>query len=146
MREGPRDECGVFGLYAPGHEVSRLSYFALPAVLQRVQGEVRQTRHLVTGRIQSENSALVARSLTHYETTLAGAAMRAPAGPLGVRSLVLVNTIAIAVSVSREQLLEARVRQRQLLQRDRQRQLVVATNRQRVAADAAEAAHGRALA
>ncbi len=23
MRDGPRDECGVFGLYAPGHEVSR---------------------------------------------------------------------------------------------------------------------------
>jgi amidophosphoribosyltransferase len=37
MREGPRDECGVFGLYAPGHEVSRLSYFALFALQHRGQ-------------------------------------------------------------------------------------------------------------
>src|SRR5580693_893455 len=32
-----RDECGVFGLYAPGHEVSRLSYFALYALQHRGQ-------------------------------------------------------------------------------------------------------------
>jgi amidophosphoribosyltransferase len=37
MREGPREECGVFGLYAPGHEVSRLSYFALYALQHRGQ-------------------------------------------------------------------------------------------------------------
>src|SRR5580692_4729168 len=37
MRDGPRDECGVFGLYAPGHEVSRLSYFALYALQHRGQ-------------------------------------------------------------------------------------------------------------
>jgi amidophosphoribosyltransferase len=37
MREGPRDECGVFGLFAPGHEVSRLSYFALYALQHRGQ-------------------------------------------------------------------------------------------------------------
>jgi amidophosphoribosyltransferase len=37
IREGPRDECGVFGLYAPGHEVSRLSYFALYALQHRGQ-------------------------------------------------------------------------------------------------------------
>jgi amidophosphoribosyltransferase len=37
MREGPRDECGVFGLYAPGHEVARLSYFALYALQHRGQ-------------------------------------------------------------------------------------------------------------
>jgi len=36
-RDGPRDECGVFGLYAPGHEVSRLSYFALFALQHRGQ-------------------------------------------------------------------------------------------------------------
>src|SRR5205814_2871303 len=36
-REGPRDECGVFGLYAPGHEVARLSYFALYALQHRGQ-------------------------------------------------------------------------------------------------------------
>src|ERR1700722_10560027 len=37
MRDGPRDACGVFGLYAPGHEVSRLSYFALFALQHRGQ-------------------------------------------------------------------------------------------------------------
>jgi amidophosphoribosyltransferase len=36
-REGPRDECGVFGIYAPGHEVARLSYFALFALQHRGQ-------------------------------------------------------------------------------------------------------------
>ncbi len=36
-RDGPRDECGVFGICAPGHEVSRLSYFALYALQHRGQ-------------------------------------------------------------------------------------------------------------
>ena len=37
MRDGPRDECGVFGLYAPGYEVSRLAFFALYALQHRGQ-------------------------------------------------------------------------------------------------------------
>jgi amidophosphoribosyltransferase len=36
-RDGPRDECGVFGIYAPGHDVSRLCYFALYALQHRGQ-------------------------------------------------------------------------------------------------------------
>jgi amidophosphoribosyltransferase len=36
-REGPRDECGVFGLYAPEHDVARLTYFALYALQHRGQ-------------------------------------------------------------------------------------------------------------
>jgi amidophosphoribosyltransferase len=36
-REGPRDECGVFGVYAPGHDVSRLAYFGLYALQHRGQ-------------------------------------------------------------------------------------------------------------
>ncbi len=36
-RDGPRDECGVFGIYGPGHDVSRLSYFALFALQHRGQ-------------------------------------------------------------------------------------------------------------
>jgi amidophosphoribosyltransferase len=36
-REGPRDECGVFGIYAPGHEVSRLTSVALFALQHRGQ-------------------------------------------------------------------------------------------------------------
>jgi amidophosphoribosyltransferase len=45
-RDGPRDECGVFGVYAPGHDVARLSYFALYALqhimAMRDQGLVNQ--------------------------------------------------------------------------------------------------------
>jgi amidophosphoribosyltransferase len=37
LRDGPRDECGVFGIYAPGHDVSRLTYFALYALQHRGQ-------------------------------------------------------------------------------------------------------------
>ncbi len=36
-RDGPRDECGVFGIFAPGHDVSRLAYFALYALQHRGQ-------------------------------------------------------------------------------------------------------------
>ena len=36
-RDGPRDECGVFGIYAPEQEVSRLAYFALFALQHRGQ-------------------------------------------------------------------------------------------------------------
>jgi amidophosphoribosyltransferase len=55
MREGPRDECGVFGLYAPGHEVSRLSYFALYALQHRGQesagiAAADRSGHIVTRR------------------------------------------------------------------------------------------------
>ncbi len=36
-RDGPRDECGVFGVHAPGSEVARLAYFALFALQHRGQ-------------------------------------------------------------------------------------------------------------
>jgi amidophosphoribosyltransferase len=36
-REGPRDECGVFGVYAPESDVARLAYFALYALQHRGQ-------------------------------------------------------------------------------------------------------------
>src|SRR3954451_18422833 len=36
-RDGPRDECGVFGVFAPEHDVSRLAYFALYALQHRGQ-------------------------------------------------------------------------------------------------------------
>ncbi len=36
-RDGPRDECGVFGVYAPDHDVARLTYFALYALQHRGQ-------------------------------------------------------------------------------------------------------------
>ena len=36
-RDGPRDECGVFGIYGPEHDVARLTYFALFALQHRGQ-------------------------------------------------------------------------------------------------------------
>ncbi len=36
-RDGPRDECGVFGVHAPGSDVARLAYFALFALQHRGQ-------------------------------------------------------------------------------------------------------------
>jgi amidophosphoribosyltransferase len=36
-RDGPRDECGVFGIFAPEHDVARLAYFALYALQHRGQ-------------------------------------------------------------------------------------------------------------
>jgi amidophosphoribosyltransferase len=36
-RDGPRDECGVFGVFAPGHDTARLAYFALYALQHRGQ-------------------------------------------------------------------------------------------------------------
>ncbi|MGH9196017.1 MAG: amidophosphoribosyltransferase, partial [Acidimicrobiia bacterium] len=35
--EGPRDACGVVGIYAPGEEVSVLAYYALYALQHRGQ-------------------------------------------------------------------------------------------------------------
>ena len=37
VREGPRDECGVFGIFSPERDVSRLAYFALYALQHRGQ-------------------------------------------------------------------------------------------------------------
>jgi amidophosphoribosyltransferase len=36
-RDGPRDECGVFGVFAPDSDVARLAYFALYALQHRGQ-------------------------------------------------------------------------------------------------------------
>ncbi|HYI37959.1 MAG TPA: amidophosphoribosyltransferase [Thermoleophilaceae bacterium] len=53
-RDGPRDECGVFGVYAPESEVSRLSYFALYALQHRGQESagiaVSEGGHIMTVR------------------------------------------------------------------------------------------------
>jgi amidophosphoribosyltransferase len=73
-RDGPRDECGVFGLYAPGHEASRLSYFALYALQHRGQesaGIAAADRggHIITRR----ELGLVSQAFTENDLrTLAG--------------------------------------------------------------------------
>ena len=54
LRDGPRDECGVFGLYAPDHDVARLAYFALYALQHRGQESAGiatcETGHITTQR------------------------------------------------------------------------------------------------
>jgi amidophosphoribosyltransferase len=52
MRDGPRDECGVFGVYAPESEVARLAYFALYALQHRGQESA--------GIATSENGEIIA--------------------------------------------------------------------------------------
>lgn len=36
-REGPRDECGVFGVYAPGQDVAKFAYYGMYALQHRGQ-------------------------------------------------------------------------------------------------------------
>jgi amidophosphoribosyltransferase len=55
-RDGPRDECGVFGIVAPEREVARLAYFALYALQHRGQESAgiatAQRGHILTMRDQ----------------------------------------------------------------------------------------------
>src|SRR4051812_16583759 len=73
-RDGPRDECGVFGVYGPEHDVSRLAYFALYALQHRGQesaGIAAADRggHIITLR----NQGLVSQVFTEHDLrTLAG--------------------------------------------------------------------------
>ena len=54
QRDGPRDECGVFGIYAPEHDVHKLAYFALYALQHRGQESAGiasvQNGHIMTVR------------------------------------------------------------------------------------------------
>src|ERR671937_2433008 len=54
FRDGPRDECGVFGVYAPDSDVARLAYFALYALQHRGQESAgiatSEERHIVALR------------------------------------------------------------------------------------------------
>jgi amidophosphoribosyltransferase len=54
LRDGPRDECGVFGVYAPEREVARLAYFALYALQHRGQESAgiasAESGHIMTVR------------------------------------------------------------------------------------------------
>jgi amidophosphoribosyltransferase len=61
-RDGPRDECGVFGIYAPGHDVARFTYFALYALQHRGQesaGIATAPRH--SGIMALRDQGLVAQ-------------------------------------------------------------------------------------
>jgi len=56
LRDGPRDECGVFGIHAPGRDVARLTYFALYALQHRGQESAgiatAQSGHIMAMRDQ----------------------------------------------------------------------------------------------
>ncbi|HVW18369.1 MAG TPA: amidophosphoribosyltransferase [Solirubrobacteraceae bacterium] len=74
QRDGPRDECGVFGIYGPEHDVARLAYFALYALQHRGQesaGIAAADRggHIITLR----NQGLVSQVFTEHDLrTLSG--------------------------------------------------------------------------
>src|SRR5262249_3813144 len=52
-RDGPRDECGVFGIFAPGHDVARLAYFALYALQHRGRASAGMATTDVGGNIMT---------------------------------------------------------------------------------------------
>src|SRR3954451_4368328 len=55
-RDGPRDECGVFGIYAPEHDVARLAYFALYALQHRGQESAGIAAAEAGGRIHTQRA------------------------------------------------------------------------------------------
>ena len=73
-RDGPRDECGVFGLYGPEHDVSRLAYFALFALQHRGQESAGIAAADAGGHVMTlRNQGLVSQVFTEHDLrTLAG--------------------------------------------------------------------------
>jgi amidophosphoribosyltransferase len=62
LRDGPRDECGVFGIFAPDHDVARLAYFALFALQHRGQESAGiATAHEGGGIMAIRDQGLVAQ-------------------------------------------------------------------------------------
>jgi len=73
-RDGPRDECGVFGIYGPEHDVSRLAYFALYALQHRGQESAGIAAADLGGHVMTlRNQGLVSQVFTEHDLrTLAG--------------------------------------------------------------------------
>jgi len=66
-RDGPRDECGVFGIYAPSHDVARLAYFALFALQHRGQESAGIATAPVGGSIMAiRDQGLVAQVFNEH--------------------------------------------------------------------------------
>lgn len=119
MRSGARDECGVFGIYAPGHDVSKATFFALYALQHRGQegagivtcDGARAAQHKDTGLVShifnEENLKPLRGHLaighTRYSTTgsshprnLQPVVIETLTGPLGVaHNGNLVNTASL---------------------------------------------------
>ncbi|MBX5440552.1 MAG: amidophosphoribosyltransferase [Solirubrobacteraceae bacterium] len=77
-RDGPRDECGVFGIYAPERDVSRLAYFALYALQHRGQESAGIAAADVGGHIMTQ------RDLGLVSQVFDEQSLRALAGDLAV--------------------------------------------------------------
>ena len=66
-RDGPRDECGVFGIYAPGHEVARLTYFGIFALQHRGQESAGiATAHRGSNIIANRDQGLVSQVFNEH--------------------------------------------------------------------------------
>ncbi len=66
-REGPRDECGVFGMVAPGLEVSKYAYLALYALQHRGQEAAGiAAAHLGGNILTLRDTGLVAQVFDHH--------------------------------------------------------------------------------
>jgi amidophosphoribosyltransferase len=73
MRDGPRDECGVFGIYAPDYEVSRLAFFALYALQHRGQESAGIAASDVGGAIMTRRDlGLVSHVFDEHDITSLG--------------------------------------------------------------------------
>ena len=61
--EGPKEECGVFAVWAPGDDVARLTYFALFAQQHRGQEAagmaVSDGEHGLQGRVASQRPGMI---------------------------------------------------------------------------------------
>jgi amidophosphoribosyltransferase len=107
-RERPREECGVFGIYAPGEDVARLTFFGLYALQHRGQesagiatsdgrGLYLHTRMGLVNTAFTEDDlarlpGYIAIGHTRYSTT--GSSVPVNAGPFLVRGGV--EPIAVA--------------------------------------------------
>ncbi|MGI8404798.1 MAG: amidophosphoribosyltransferase, partial [Thermomicrobiales bacterium] len=96
----PHEECGVFGVYAPGEDVARLTFFALYALQHRGQESagiattngvdvaVRTNMGLVSNAFNEENlktlKGHIAVGHTRYSTS--GSNQACNAGPIRVES------------------------------------------------------------
>lgn len=106
--DSPKEECGIFGVYAPGADVARLTFFGLYALQHRGQesagiavarrGEVRLRKQMgLVGQVFSEGDLRqlagdMAVGHTRYSTT--GSTLPENAGPMAAESDI--GTIVVA--------------------------------------------------
>lgn len=66
--DGPREECGVFGVYAPGREVARFAYHALYALQHRGQESAGIASAELGGYIMTQRAlGLVSQAFTEHD-------------------------------------------------------------------------------